>query len=372
MKNEMSSVELRSIIGELQFLVGSRMDKIFQSSNSFYLNFYVRAKGNFMLRIVSGRYIYLTKHRPSTSEPDTFCLSLRKNLMNSALKGIEQLESERIVRFTFETKDRKFFLFAELFAKGNIILCNDKEVIISLLEKQKWKDRIVAVNRRYEYPKKELNVFEIKRSDIEMIKDSKAESTVKALARDLGIGGVYAEEVCILANIDKNIAPKKLADVDVNAVYKALKEILEKKPEPKIIIKDEKIVNIVPFDLEYYESCEFEKYKTYNDALDEVFTKEMVKGEEKEYSKAYLKKAEKINKIIEQQEKNLEEKRKIIEENQKKGEFIYEKYAFVKGILEELNKAKQKHSWQEIKQKLKGHKVIKSINEKEKKVVVEV
>lgn len=372
MKREISSIELNHIISELQFLTDSRMDRIIQSSDSFYLNLYVRSKGNFMLRIVPGKYIYLIKHKPKTSEPDTFCLSLRKNLMNSILKSIEQVESERIVKFIFETKEKKVMLFVEFFAKGNIILCNDKGIIISLLEKQKWKDRTVAVNRRYEYPKKEFNIFKIKKNDVERLRESRAESAVKALAIGLGLGGVYAEELCILANIDKNTAPKKLADTELNAIYKSVKELLRRKQEPKAIIKDEKVINIVPFDMEFYENCEFENYKTYNEALDSILTKEMLEGDETKYSKAYVEKAEKINKIISKQEKNLEKTRKIILENQRKGEFIYEKYALVKEVLDELNKAKEKHSWQEIKKKLKGHKVIKSLNEKEKKVVVEI
>jgi len=40
--------------------------------------------------------------------------------------------------------------------------------------------------------------------------------------------------------------------------------------------------------------------------------------------------------------------------------------------MDELNKISLKHSWKEIKEKLKGHKVIKEINEKEKKIIIEV
>ena len=373
MKKEISSIELRQIISEMQFLLDASLDKItIEDNNDLYLSFYVRSKGSFMARVVPGKYIYLTKQKPKSTEPDPFCLSLRKNLINAILKGIEQLGSERILKFVFETKNEKLSLFIELFAKGNIILCNENDLIINLLEKQAWKDRTMAVNRKYEYPKKEFNIFELKKEDLEKLNESKADSLVKALAAEIGFGGIYAEEICILADADKNIAPKKLTEIDINAVYNAIRELLKKRPEPRIIIKDDEIMNIVPFDLEYYESCEFESFDSYNGALDTVLSKEISEREEIEHSKEYLKKAEKIKNIMVQQEKNLTETNKIVGDNQRKGEFIYETYALVKEILDELNRAKERYSWAEIKEKLKGHKMIKSINEKEKKVVVEI
>ena len=64
--------------------------------------------------------------------------------------------------------------------------------------------------------------------------------------------------------------------------------------------------------------------------------------------------------------------KKLIEENQQKGEAIYHNYQLIDEILKELNKAKQKYSWKEIGEKLKGHKIIKRINEKEKTAVIEI
>jgi len=41
-------------------------------------------------------------------------------------------------------------------------------------------------------------------------------------------------------------------------------------------------------------------------------------------------------------------------------------------ILTEINKAKNKYSWKEIKHRLKGHKIIKNIDEKEKNIIIEI
>ena len=44
----------------------------------------------------------------------------------------------------------------------------------------------------------------------------------------------------------------------------------------------------------------------------------------------------------------------------------------VNEVLTELKKAAGKYSWEEIKNKLKGHKVVKSVNTKDKTVEIEV
>jgi len=49
---------------------------------------------------------------------------------------------------------------------------------------------------------------------------------------------------------------------------------------------------------------------------------------------------------------------------------IYQHYQDITEILTEINKAKDKYSWDEIKSKLKGHKTIKEINAKDKKVLI--
>ncbi|MFO8016598.1 MAG: NFACT family protein [Candidatus Woesearchaeota archaeon] len=372
MKNELSSIELKHVLDEMGFLEGARLDKIIQHNHDFCFNFYAKAKGNFMLRIVPGKYVYMTGRRPSNTGAGNFCLSLRKYIINATLESAGQLSSERIVRLSLSTKEGRYLLFIELFAKGNILLCDEEGTIISLLHRQESKERTLAVKRAYEPPPGSTNIFEAGPDEIRSLKDSSAESLVKALARDLGMGGVYAEEACIIANIDKETPPKKLAEQDINALHKAIRVIIEKEKEPKAVFRGGEMVNVVPFDLEYYESCEFVRYPSYNEALDAVLSVEDAGQRKTEHSREYTKNAEKIKNIIQKQEKSLEKANKTIEENQRKGEIIYEKYGMVKEVLDEINKAREKHSWAEIKKRLKGHKTIKSVNEKEGKVIIDI
>ena len=76
--------------------------------------------------------------------------------------------------------------------------------------------------------------------------------------------------------------------------------------------------------------------------------------------------------MIEKQEKSVKKLEKEIEENTKIGELMYNKYQLIEDVLNQINFARKKHSWKEIKDKLKGHKVVKEINEKEGKIVIEI
>ena len=73
-----------------------------------------------------------------------------------------------------------------------------------------------------------------------------------------------------------------------------------------------------------------------------------------------------------QQAERVMELGKAAAEMQSKGEAIYQNYQLVKEILEEIKKAKKKYSWKEIKERVKGHRVVKGLKEKEGKVIVDI
>ena len=188
---------------------------------------------------------------------------------------------------------------------------------------------------------------------------------VKALASDVGLGGVYAEELCILSKIDKTTKP---IDADKKIIFKALKKLLSTKPEPSII--EDK--DIQPIKLLFYEKKESKQFETFNEALDEVFTKVKIKTKEELEEKQTKKQETKIQKIITSQQKIVDQLNSSIKENHEKGELIYTNYQEIDNILKQLKEARKTLSWKDIKEKLKTHKIIKSIDEKNNKIVVEL
>ena len=369
MKNQLASLEVNYLIKELKILLNSRVDKIFQTGKKeFYFQFYVSNVGKKILRITD-KLVYLTEKKPAITEPPGFCMFLRKQLDNSRLKEIKQKESERIIEFLFEGKNTRK-LIVELFGGGNLLILDENDVILSAAHYERYRDREVLAKSPYKYPRMEHNLFELKLKEVkELFKKTKKENLVKCLATELGLGGVYSEEVCLLSKLNKNEKPLKLKEKEINEINSIIKKLVNKKINA-VIVYDKEAVDVTPFSLEFYKELEAKKFKSFNSALEYYFTHEF--KEVKKEKSAYEKKLEKLERIIAEQKLMIKEMEKGEKENRAKAEMIYNNYQLVKEVLDEIKKAKEKYSWEEIKEKLKGHKLVKDVDVKEKKVVVEI
>lgn len=253
----------------------------------------------------------------------------------------------------------------ELFSKGNIILTKENK-ILTAIEYQKWASRTIRPQEEYSFPKKEYNLLELTKTDIkDLLNKSEKESIVKCLAIDLGLGGLYAEETCLLADIDKN---KRPSEIEITKLFEALKELKNKELDPRIIYENNEIIDIVPFPLLYYKNLKQEKAISFSQALDSYFSKEIETSKKQEFER----KLEKIKEIINSQETTIKELEKSEQENKEKAELLYKSYELINRLLTELKEISKKHGWKEIKEKLKGHTVIKEVIPSEKSVVVEL
>ena len=335
----LSSLDIRYIVNELQVLIDAKIDQIYMpEKKELLLQLHMPSKGKKLLRIVAGKYLYLTDKKESYPEPSGFCMFLRKYLGNARLRAVNQKESERIVELIFENKEGIEKLVIEFIPPGNIILLDKNDKIISAAEFHKYKDRAIMSKMQYIYPKMPYNIFELKSKELkEILKKSDKENIVKCMAIDLGLGGMHSEELCSLSGVDKN---EKSADLDEKEI-KSLSENL-------FLLISKKMDN-------------------FSKTIEQSITEEKPKVEVR-----YEKQMEKLRNIIGKQELNLGEINSKIDENNKKAELIYQNYNLIKDIITELNKALKKYSWKEIEEKLKGHKVVKEVNAKDKAVSLEL
>lgn len=368
MKNELSALDINQLVKEFQVLKNGKVDQIYQfDRKDLILQFFVSGKGKFMLRILP-KFVFLTAKKQDATEFG-FCKFLRKYLENARLLYIEQIGFERIVKLSFDTKDGQLELFIESFDKGNVILVKNK-MIIGCEEMQRWKDRTIAPKEEYKFNRRRYDFLKITKNEISTIlKETKQDSLVKVLASDLGLGGIYAEEACLLAGIDKKTVPK---DVKIDKLMVALDKLSKSKLDPMVVYEGDAVKDVVPFDLLAYKDFRKDRKESFNDALDFVLSSDLLKTTKSDELKAKEKKIEKINTILEIQQKSLGKIELEVKENQRKGEIIYENYQLINEILTEIKKAREKYSWKEIKDRLKGHKVVKNIDEKEGKIIVEI
>ena len=371
MKKQLSSVDLHFLTKELGQLKDTRIDKIYQpEQNIIVFSLHKSGAGKRILAINIGQSIFIADEKEDFGETLGFGMFLRKHLDGCFLTGIEQLKPERILKFTFKAKDDRKYLYIEFFGKGNAILCNEHDIILNALEHHDFRERSVKPKLKYVYPIMNYSLFDIKENDLSnLFKNSKKDSVVTALATELGLGGLYSEEVCLLSSIYKNTNTKNIGEEQIHSILSSIKKIINNDIMAKVVLEDGKVIDFIPFDFMFYSDKKYEKkgFESFNSAV-AYFHSQFKEVKETEYDR----KLKSLQRIIEQQKLTIEELKKEEKESRAKGEAIYHNYQLIKEVLEELNKASKKYSWKEIKEKLKNHKTIKEINEKERKVVVEI
>jgi len=170
-----------------------------------------------------------------------------------------------------------------------------------------------------------------------------------------------------MSRIDKNKSPKHLGNDEIELISDSIQKIINKKIGPQVLLQDNNPIDVVPFDLDYYQRYQKKSFSTFNEALS-FFYSHFKEAKETEFDK----KLKNLQRIIEEQKHAIGELKKDGEELREKGELIYHHYALIKEILEEINKASKKYGWKDVKEKLKEHKIIKEVNEKERKIIVEI
>lgn len=367
MKTEISSVELYHLMKELKELEGGRLDKIYQKEELFLINIYLPGRGKKMLKIKFSSLIYITEFKENFPQtPPGFCKFLRKRLGNGIVREIRQKGFERIVEIKIETKDQVYVLIVELFSKGNMILSDENHRIVSSFKSRTWSTREIRGGLEYEYPPAQLNTAALSKEEfIEVLEESDKENLVKTLAIEFGLGGLFAEETCARAGVDKE--KEKLVDKEAAKVYNSLQGLFSENIEANIS-EDQ----ILPFELELFKSSEKEEFESFSKAIDSRLSDKIEERKEEKVKEKKNKALDKVKNVINQQERKIEGLKQSIDENQEKGEFIYAHYQEIKAILEDLKKAREKMSWSEIREKLKESNKVKNIDEKKGIITVDV
>ncbi|MEK6808459.1 MAG: NFACT family protein [Nanoarchaeota archaeon] len=369
MKLGTSSLELGYLIREFNILIGGKIDKIYEINNEIIIVIHLPNIGKKCLRIIPGKFIFFSDERDSAEEPSNLCRILRKHLENTRLRNITQKTSERIVEFLFE-KETKKILYAELFSQGNIILCDENNGIITAKLLKVWKDRAILHNKSYDYPKLKLNFYNLSYDELRNIfSNTEKSSLVTCLAIDLGLGGTYSEEICLRAGIDKVIIPRDVTQSDIKKLLSGINMLLNEKLSPEIIYYKDAPIDVVPFSLQIYNGYEKKLFENYNSAV-KFFYLNYYKP--KTQKTPELRERERLNALILRQEEKISEIESKADEERRKADIIYNNYKLLSEMLRELKNVSERYSWQEIKEKLKSHKLIKEVKPEEKSVVVEL
>jgi predicted ribosome quality control (RQC) complex YloA/Tae2 family protein len=287
-------------------------------------------------------------------------MQLRKYLDNASIRKIEQKGAERIIVFEIEKKE-KYYLIIELFSRGNLILTDSKDMIIAALEQKKWKDRNIRVKEKYVFPTPGIDWKKLNEKELTtVLKKSDKKNLATSIATEVGFGGLYAEEICRLADVDKDKLQNDVTEKEIKEIIKGIKTLLKVIEKPSGFIYENQIT---PFELTNEEKV-VKKTETYNEAINILNPFEIISPYEQRIISA--------KGIISNQKKSIKKQEDKIVLNTQKGETVYENYQPLQKIIDFVKSArKEGKDWKEIESELKKVKKIKGIDLKNKKILLE-
>jgi len=357
-KETMTSFDIVAVIQEINAVIKETfIDNIYQVNPlTLILNLRKPSQSPANLLIEAGKRFHLTSYiMTKPLKPPTFCMALRKYIKNGRVVEVRQHEFERIIIIGIKTKEGAFQLICELFGEGNIILVNHQNQILHALTYKRMRDRNILRNEIFQYPPPSgRNPLKLSRVEFSEIRVLGKLEIVRALTQFLSIGGLYAEEILLRAGIDKNTSCKSLTGQQIDEIFNQLTNILSfvntGKTEP-CIVTDEKgeSIDVTPIQLKKYESYKQRKYETFNEAIDEYYAEMASREKEVSGFNELKKELERLERIVQNQQRTAEDLKKNIELNKKIGDLIYAHFGELQFLLQEiLNSKKKGKPWEQI------------------------
>lgn len=355
LKKEFTSFDVAAIVRELtEQISGSHVNNVYQlDSKTLMLKLHKVDHPPFQLVSKAGRRLHLTAYSlRKPPRPTAFCMALRAYLRNARLLSVEQYEFERVVICSLKTGRGVLRTILEFFGDGNIILVGEDNKILQALTYKRMRDRNILRGEVFQFaPSGGKNPLRINLEELtDGLKASGHIEVVRALARLLGIGGEYSEETLVRAGIEKTKSCDGLSSDEVAAIYSRLQGLLSHVTtgtlEPSVVLgEDGGLIDVVPFRLRLYEheGIQLQSYRSFNEALDEFYTRvsaveEATAGVEVDTLKSEV---ARLSRMIAEQEKLLTEGEAKSELDRRIGDTVYAHIHELQALFDELLTGRQ-------------------------------
>lgn len=384
-----SNFDISAIVKELDVILQkSVISNIYEVEELLILKIKTKNGGKKNLIIERDSRINTTEYDyPIPQYPSQFILSLRKFLRKKWISRVYQYNFDRIVIFEIYNPDTSPWKFViELFNKGNYLLIDHENRLIIAKKYLKFRERDILPKQIYQFPSSRgINFLKIRKFEFkDILMESDAE-LVRTIARKINISGVYAEEICFKAGLDKKSISNQLSEAQIENLFNSLKklrnQLLFEPINAKIILDDENNYDILlPINLEMFSDEKKINFEAFNDAVDEFFSVIDSKRLKRKEGGAIKKKMEAQKKILATQKAYIEELEEKKKRNYEIGDFIYNNFNTFERLLNVIRDALKKgYSFEQINQKLSNAKkeglsdseFFKKILAASKKVIVE-
>jgi len=361
-KRELTSVDIAALASELRGYTDAFVDKAYLYGDDLVrlkLRHPERGRTELLIEVGETKRAHLADqdHVPEAPErPPDFARKLRSRIGGASLAGVEQYEFDRILTLEFDRPDESTTVVVELFGEGNVAVLDATGEVTACLETVRLKSRTVVPGAQYEYPTSRLNPLQLNYDGFAARMDESDTDLVRTLATLLNFGGLYGEELCTRAGVEKTRSIADATEDDYEAIFAAVQDLKETlsagRFDPRLYREDDRPVDVTPFPLEERAGLDAEAFDSFNAALDEYFwtlERETDRTPDRPDFEAQIAKQERI---IDQQEGAIERFEEEAEAEREMAELLYARYDLVDEILRTVRSAREDHGWDEIADRL--------------------
>jgi predicted ribosome quality control (RQC) complex YloA/Tae2 family protein len=361
-KRELTSVDLAALVTELGTYMGAKLDKAYLYGDDLLrlkLRDFDRGRVELLIEVGETKRAHVVDPDnvpDAPGRPPGFAKMLRNRLSGADFAGVSQFGFDRVLTFDFEREDRNTTIVAELFGEGNIATLDANGEVVDCLNTVRLQSRTVAPGATYEFPSSRFDPLAV---DSEGFVARMAESNtdlVRTLATQLNFGGLYAEELCTRAGVEKELAIAEAGEAEFSALYEATERLADQLSsgafEPRIYYEDDGPVDVTPFPLEERANLDSEGFDSFTAALDAHFVALDTTEDEESGGRErpdFEDDIERQQRIIQQQENAIEDFEDQANAERAKAESLYANYDLVDEILSTVRNAREQGTgWEDI------------------------
>ncbi|MFB6244082.1 MAG: ribosome rescue protein RqcH [Halobaculum sp.] len=367
-KRELTSVDLTAIVGELGRYEGAKVDKAYLYGEDLLrlkLRHYDHGRVELLIEVGDRKRCHTVAPERVPAAPDRppeFAKTIRSRIAGGELASVEQFEFDRILTVEFERPDNNTTIVAELFGDGNVAVVDEHGEVLRSLETVRLKSRTVAPGASYEYPASRIHPLEVSFDRFRAAMVDSDTDVVRTLATQLNFGGLYGEEICSRAGVEKTLDIGEVTDDQLRALYDVIDRLRDRLAagdlDPRLYETDDgTVVDVTPLPLEERSDLDATGFDDFQSALDDYFHR-LETDAETETDTApqrpdFESEIAKQRRIIEQQENAIENFTEQAAAERERAELLYANYDLVDEILTTVREAREAGTeWDQIEETL--------------------
>ncbi|MFT4309506.1 MAG: NFACT family protein [Candidatus Woesearchaeota archaeon] len=324
---ELSGIDISHIVRELHPMVNAKIQKAYGNDDyPLVLDIY-GYEYRYMYIVLPHMIGFSNNKAVMPIKPPGFVERSRKHLQGLRIKSISQYGLDRIIILELEGRIYRKVII-ELFSKGNIIICDENDRMLTLYRQESYASRTVRTGRQYDYPPKNYDIsLDNNDSFYDSLKEHDDKHLLNVVAQ-MGFGGYNAERILKELLGDEYDAKKIIGELDEHKIRRLYDIIMgyvnarhyDKASDSIIIVPDAKepnsIIRLLAMDIVSKPEDNIVIDNTDEDR------KERIISMQEERSKKLAIEAEEFN---------------------RKGSIIYERYDDIKRALEYARDYKEKN-----------------------------